>query len=331
MDDSRILRWAIIGTGFISETMVEAIASCAGSRIELVAGRSAQRAAAFADRHSIPRSCEGYETAVADPEVDVVYVGTPSHAHHEVVAAAAAAGKAILSEKSLTTTMADAHRLVDAVEGRVFFVEGLMYLAHPVIDRFRELLTDPRTGTVTAIHAGYAADIGAVVNPLGGGTIYNLGCYPASLLHLTVQSAFGDDAFGDRRLAAHGTRTPDGTIGSTTASIRFGNDVLATLSSSDDYGMAFDVTVLTTTGELRFLTNPWLPVAGDNQLRWTPYDGAPETFAVTSDGDGFIHQVRLVERAIAAGRTEVERPSPRLGDSLEIMSLLTEWEAACAG
>ena len=70
------------------------------------------------------------------------------------------------------------------------------------------------------------------------------------------------------------------------------NGVLATLASTDDYGMAFDFTVLTTTGELRFLTNPWLPIAGDNQIQWTPYDGEPETITVTSDGDAFIHQTR---------------------------------------
>ena len=114
-----------------------------------------------------------------------------------------------------------------------------------------------------------------------------------------------------------------------TASIRFDNGVLATLASTDDYGMAYDATILTTTGELRFVTNPWLPAAGDNILRWTPYDGEPETITVATDADAFLHQTRLVERCLAAGLTEAPRPSPRLRDSLEIMELLTEWEARC--
>ena len=325
-----MLRWAIIGTGFISNTVVEAIAASEGSRVELVAGRDASRVDDFASQHSIPRSCVGYEAAVEDPDVDVVYVGTPNHTHHEIVGAAAAAGKAILSEKSLTTTMETAHDLVDSVAGRVLFVEGLMYLAHPVVERFVELLAEDRTGTITAVHARYAADIAAVVNPLGRGTIYNLGCYPASLLHLTIQSAFGDELFRRRALEGHGTRTPDDTIGSAGASVRFENGTLATLSSTDDYGMAHDFTVLTTTGELRFETNPWLPEAGENRLRWTPYDGEPETIAVSGGGgDAFVHQVRLVERCLAEGRTEAPRPSPRLRDSVEIMELLTDWEAAC--
>lgn len=328
-DHSPVLRWAIVGTGFISNTVVEAIGACEGSRVELIAGRNAERVADFAAAHGIARACVGFADAVTDPDVDVVYVGTPNHAHHDVVAAAAASGKAVLSEKSLTTTMATAHELVDAVRDQVLFVEGLMYLSHPLMARFVELLAEERTGTVTAVHARYAADIAGVVNPLGRGTIYNLGCYPTSLLHLTIQSAFGPDAFTGRTMSAHGTLTPDDTIGSATASIRFDNGVLATLSSTDDYGMAHDATILTTTGELRFITNPWLPVAGENLLRWTPYDGEPETITVTSDGDAFVHQTRLVERCIAAGRTQAPRPSPRLDDSLEIMELLTEWEARC--
>ena len=101
------------------------------------------------------------------------------------------------------------------------------------------------------------------------------------------------------------------------------------MASTDDYGMAYGVSVLTTTGELRFVTNPWLPVAGENVIEWRPYDGDVETVTVESDGDAFVHQTRLVERCVADGRTEAPRPSPRLGDSLEIMGFLTEWEAAC--
>ena len=259
----------------------------------------------------------------------MVYVGTPNHTHHDVVTAAAAAGKAVLSEKSLTTTMATAHELVDAVRDKVFFVEGLMYLAHPVMQRFVDLLSEERTGTVTAVHVRYAADIKSVVNPLGRGTIYNLGCYPVSLLHLIIQSAFGDDVFERRELAGHGTLTPDETIGSATASVRFANGVTATVASTDDYGMAFNVGVLTTTGEVRFATNPWLSTAGDNVIEWLPYDSDVESINVTSDGDAFDHQIRLVERCVAEGRTEALRPSPRLRDSLEIMGFLTEWEAVC--
>ena len=322
-----MLRWAILGTGFISNTVVEAIGQGDGSQVDLVVGRNAARAAAFQAKHDIPRPLTDYDKALADSAIDVVYIGLPNHAHHELAIAAAQAGKAVLSEKSLTTTMDTANALVDGVRGRVFFVEGLMYLAHPLYARVVDIIESGRLGPIRSITGRYAADIKAVVNPAGRGTIFNLGCYPVSLLHLVMQTAFGDDAFAARSTWAAGNRTPDGTIGEASLAVQFDNGVLANVWSSDDYGMSHDFVVMGEQAVLRFETNPWLPAAGPNVLTVTPYGSEAEEIVVRSEHDAFFHQIQLVERCVAAGLTEPPRPSPRLDDSLAIMNMLTEWEA----
>lgn len=324
-----MLRWAILGSGFISHTVADAIASSDGSRVEIVAGRTAEHLAVFQEAHQIPLVTTDFDEAITSDSVDAVYIGLPNHKHHEFAIAAAGAGKAILSEKSLTTTMETARALTDAVRDQVFFVEGLMYLAHPMYSTLTAFLTQERIGTVQSIVGRYAADIANVVNPLGRGTIFNLGCYPASLLQLVVQSTCGGGAFADRQVSAVGNVTADGTIGHAALTVRFGNGVLASLQSTDEFGMAHDFVVMTDVGELRFDTNPWLPVAGRNAMSWTPYGGPTETIVVADDHDAFYHQIKLVESCVAQGVTEAPRPSPRLDDSLEIMGLLTEWEQLC--
>lgn len=324
------LRWAVLGTGFISNTMVEAIQQSPTSSLDVMVGRNAVAVDEFCERFSIPRAVYSYETVMADPEIDVLYVGLPNHVHAEIAIAAATQGKAVVSEKSLTTTMRDADALVAAVrEHDTFFVEGLMYLAHPVIRRFVELLSDGRLGELRSVRASYAANIAHLVNPDGMGTLYNLGCYPVSLLHLVVQTMLGEDAFADRTIAAVGNLTqPAGTVVDASLSVRFGNGVLASVQSSDRYGNASEFSVSGENGTLRFVTNPWLPVAGTNELRWEPFDGQSESIVVTDTHDAFYHQVRMVERHLRMGDQEAERPSPRLADSLEIMKLLTDWEVA---
>lgn len=117
--------------------MANAIATSAGSRIEAVFGRDPGRLWDFADRHGIDKRYEDYDLLLSNPDIDVVYIGLPNNAHHEAVIKAAASGKAILSEKSLTTTMADAQALAAAVRSsNVFFLEGLMYLCQ-LIERYR--------------------------------------------------------------------------------------------------------------------------------------------------------------------------------------------------
>lgn len=325
------MRWAIVGTGFISHTVINAIKLSESSTIEVIAGRSSERLADFASQYDISSTTVDVDEVLSNPDVDIVYIGLPNHKHHELVIAAAAAGKAVLSEKSLTTTMATAHELVDGVtKHETFFVEGLMYLSHPVIARFTELLLDGRLGPLRSVRGSYAANIAHLVNPAGMGTIYNLGCYPVSLLHLVIQTMSGHDVFRDRTTLGVGNLSEhDHNVVDAAMIVRFGNGVLANLQSSDSYGNGSEFAVGGENGVLRFETNPWLPVAGANVITWTPFEGVQETIIVEDDFDAFTHQVKMVERNVAAGRTEAERPSPRLSDSIEIMEMLTEWETLC--
>lgn len=328
-----MLRWAILGTSFISDIVAEAIRQSDGSEAVLIAGRNAERTAEFQNRHAIANSVLGYEAALDAADVDAVYIGLPNHKHHEIAIQAAARGKAILSEKSLTTDMPSARALIDGVRHHnAFFVEGLMYLAHPLFQRLSELLLDGRLGDIRAINGFYAADIWQVVNPEGKGTLYNLGCYPASLLQFVIQTAYGEEAFRQRTSSGAGNLLADnGNVCDAALSVRFDNGVLANLQSTDSYGMAYGFAISGTKGILRFKTNPWHPLAGRNLIEWLPYGGEPEEICVEDDHDSFYHQIRMVESCVATGLTEAPRPSPRLNDSLEIMELLTEWEAHCRG
>ncbi len=323
-----MLRWGILGTSFISDTMAEAIVGSDGSRIEAVAGRDPQRLSGFAARYGVAKHYSGFDALLDDPEIDVVYVGLPNNMHHQAVIRAAEKGKAILSEKSLTTTMADADALAQAVrDNDIFFLEGLMYLCHPLMARVGDILRSGRLGAIRSVSGLYAADIWKFVNPHGGGTIFNLGCYPASLLHFVIQTGCGPDAFAKRTVSAFGNpSTHDGNICDASLSVRFDNGVLATLQSTDSFGMAHAFSVHGERGSLRFVSNPWLPIAGENRLEISTYGEAPEEIVVLSDHDAFGHQVRLLETCLKAGWKEAPRPAPRLADSLEIMSLLSAWD-----
>ena len=324
------LNWAIIGTGFISNAAIDGIKRSDGSQLHSIYGRRPELVSEFQARHDIPHGSTDLDTALTDPQVDAVYIGVPNHMHHEVAIKASQAGKAVLSEKSLTTTLVDANALLQALsQSGTFFVEGLMYLAHPLLTRFTEVLRDGRLGALRSISGQYCADIWQVVNPKGMGTLYNLGCYPASLLHLTVQTMCGQDAFMQHQLQGFGNLNDDGTICDAACSLRFENGVLATLQSTDSYGKANAFSVIGEQGILSFVTNPWQPVGGRSTMEWRPFEGNPELIHVDDPHDAFYHQTVLVELHVGRGEVEAARPSPRHKDSWEIMNFLTKWEASC--
>ncbi len=324
-----MLRWGILGTGFISHAMLGAIRDSDGSSVAMLCGRNETALSGLATQYGVAQTTTDQAELFANPDVDVIYIALPNHLHRAATEAAMAAGKPVLCEKSLTTTMEDAHTLIASVQAAdIFFAEGLMYLAHPLMQQLVTVLRAPSVGELRSVSGFYAADIWQVVNPAGGGTLYNLGCYPASLLHLVVQTMCGEEAFASRSIAAFGNIGKDKTLQDASLSVRFDNGVLANLHSSDGHGMAHAFTIVTTKGTLRFATNPWLPEAGENRMVWQPYDGPARDIVVETKHDAFYHQAKMVERALAANLKEAPRPSPRLSDSLEIMQILTDWEAA---
>ena len=65
-----MLRWAAIGTGFITNTMVTAIEQSPGSRLDVVAGRSTERTETFRAQHGIDRAAMRAKKLSADAYLD---------------------------------------------------------------------------------------------------------------------------------------------------------------------------------------------------------------------------------------------------------------------
>jgi len=264
---SRPLNWGILGTSFISGVMADAIIKEGNSRLYAAAGRSAATLDSFCQAYPGIIRYQDYDALIADPQVDIIYIALPNHLHHQYVVKAAQAGKAILCEKSLSIDMAKTELALAAVrQHQVFFLEGLMYLTHPLAKALSDVIQAGTLGEIRSITGRYCAAIAQFVNPDSMGCIYNLGCYPASLMHLLLQQAFGDEIFADYRITGHGRRGADGNICETSAVLQFANGTLAHLHSAEDYGMDWAFSVQGTRGSLNLLSNPWLPEATGNRF-----------------------------------------------------------------
>ena len=68
------------------------------------------------------QSYHDWRDLVADPNVDIVHIATPSHWHGIMAVAAAKAGKDIFCEKPMTRTIGEGQKVVEAVNqyGRIF-------------------------------------------------------------------------------------------------------------------------------------------------------------------------------------------------------------------
>ncbi|HEV3398304.1 MAG TPA: Gfo/Idh/MocA family oxidoreductase [Actinomycetes bacterium] len=177
-------RVAMLGTGLIGDFYTMTLhGRRSRDRVEVVYSRSEERGAAFRQRWGIPASTTSIQEAVNHPDVDTVVVGLPNHLHEEAVAAAVAAGKAVLVTKPLARSAAEARRILDTVEqAGVFggYLEDLVYTPKTL-----KALASTRAGAVGDVlwvrsrethpgpHSAWFWDAGQA----GGGAIVDLGCH----------------------------------------------------------------------------------------------------------------------------------------------------------
>jgi predicted dehydrogenase len=138
---------------------------------------------------------------LGDDAIDIVYVATPIALHAEHGRQVLAAGKHLWCEKPLVTTRNTVVELMELAARRGLAVcEGHMYLHHPQFQQFRRYVMEGRVGRVTSMEcrfgiprlewAGFRSD-----PALGGGALFDVGCYPISAVHALFPEETAEVAF----------------------------------------------------------------------------------------------------------------------------------------
>jgi predicted dehydrogenase len=202
------LRWGLLSTARINRALIPAIRGSARSELTTVASRALDRAREYAAEWEIPRALGSYEDLLADPTIDVIYNSLPNHLHCEWTVRALEAGKHVLCEKPLALSVAEVDRIADTCRrtGRVA-AEAFMYRHHPLTHAVQEVVASGRLGTIKSYRGAFTFALtreGDVrLDPaMGGGSLWDVGCYPLSYANLIAGAApvevFGWERASDR-------------------------------------------------------------------------------------------------------------------------------------
>lgn len=155
--------------------------------VAAVAARDAGRARDYAETHGIATAHPSYDALFADPDIDLIYIGTPPAQHRAQVLAALAAGKAVLCEKPFAMDAAEAREMLAAArDAGLPLVEAMHSRHHALFARILEVVRSGELGTIRHLEARF--EIGVAKRPgefrwtvgLGGGALMDLGIYPLS-------------------------------------------------------------------------------------------------------------------------------------------------------
>ncbi len=159
------IRWGILGTAGIARKNWRALRESGNSVVTAVASRDTSRSQAFIDGCQAampfeisPRALGSYEALIRSPEVDAVYIPLPTGVRKEWVLRAATTGKHVLCEKPCALTADDLGEMIAACARHgVQFMDGVMFMHNPRMQRVREWLDDQRSvGEVKRISSMFA-------------------------------------------------------------------------------------------------------------------------------------------------------------------------------
>jgi xylose dehydrogenase (NAD/NADP) len=180
------LRWGFLSTARINRAIIPAIRASARSEVTAVSSRTPDRARAYAAEWKIPRAIGSYDALLADPDIDVVYIGLPNSLHVDWTIRSLEAGKHVLCEKPLALSTDEVDRIAGAAKaaGRVA-TEAFMYRHHPLTHVVEDVIRSGRLGPIRSYKGVFTFALtreGDVrLDPaLGGGSLWDVGCYPVS-------------------------------------------------------------------------------------------------------------------------------------------------------
>ena len=321
--DVRTLAWGILGTARINRALIPPIRASARNRLAAVASRTPERADLYAREWGIERSYGSYEALLADPEIDVVFVPLPNALHAPWAIRAVEAGKHVLCEKPLATSVEDVRAIEAAARThRRIVAEAFMYRHHPLTSAVAAAARSGAIGELRLIRGWFSFVLDrpqdARWDPaMGGGSLWDVGCYPLSYAR-AVTGAEPVEVVGSRQ------SSPSGVDEVFTGLLRFPGRVQAVIDCSFTTPFQTGMELIGTAGRI-VVRNPFkpgtesgydlvtasgcdfVPVAGQEL-----YSGEVEDLA-SAVLDGSLPRVTLADSRANVAAIEALYESARIG------------------
>ncbi len=194
MKNQEVMRVGIVGTGWIADKAAITLAGLSTCEACAVGSRKQQTADEFAGRYAIRKAYGTYSALIDDPDVDLIYIGTPHSHHYDVTRAAIEAGKPCLVEKAFMANSRQAEAIINLAHERgVFVAEAIWTRYQPAVGMVRKLISDGRIGTPRLVTAtlGYAmGEKPRIMRPdLCGGALMDLGVYALNFVRMFFDAA----------------------------------------------------------------------------------------------------------------------------------------------
>lgn len=296
------LRWGIIGLGYMAETFSCAIDGSKDDMVYAVASRSLDKAKAFAENHGGCRAYGSYEHMVNDKslDLDIIYIATPVKYHYEHVKLCLEAGKNVLCEKPITSTLEQLDELMElAKKHNCFLMEGMWMKCLPTFQRACQWINEGKIGDVELVRVDFykrehIRASHAIYNAQeGGGVLRDFGVYAIAFMEHFL-GGYPDELTGKSRISSHGIDA-DWQITAKKKNLQ------AFVNLSSNFGSLSKAVVIGRKGFVEWNSQ----FNRTNTVTLYDVNGVQvETFAANYEYEGFEYEIKEVHKCIREGKKE---------------------------
>ncbi len=300
MTDS--IRWGLVGLGNISRKFATGLGVLSDAEVYAVASRSQEKADAFGAEFGAAKCYGSYEDLANDPDVDVVYIGTPHTYHMPNTLLCLNAGKHVLCEKPFAVNRAQAQAMVDCARANNrFLMDAFWTRFFPAMVKLRELLADKVIGDVMLLQVDFGFRLGQILpehrlfNPeLAGGALLDVGVYCVQLASM-VYGKQPSEILSQGTLGSTGVDELSATI------FKYSDYELATIATSIRLSTPQEARIMGSKGVIA-LSNWWQP----SEMTVAVSGQEPETLRFNNEGNGFNYEAAAVGNCIRSGLIECD-------------------------
>lgn len=297
----RTLRWGVVGTGMIANSMAGVIKRADNCALAAVSSRRMETAKKYAERHEVAHAFDSWAEMISSDAVDAIYVATPTSVREEICIAAANGGKHVLGEKPFAS-LPSVERIVAACrKHNVAFMDGTHFPHHP---RTAEIKTRGKewVGTVSLVESTFAFNLrdrsniryNTELEPMGA--IGDAGWYNmrAAVEYLPPNVKLENATAVLRR------DKETGAVNGGSGELHFADGVKSTWSCGfDSPGSVMDLRIVGSAGEITIDDFLFQNGDGSADLTLQKKESQPESIRVKSDKPGSMLMFEDMAKAAA--------------------------------
>jgi len=338
----KIINWGIIGAGNAAINLAKNFKDSYNAKLIGVASKNKDKRLYFEKEHKIEKKniYQDYEDILENKDIDIIYIALPHNLHKEWCIKSSIKKKNILVEKPTALSSVDVRQIKDQVKkDKVFFTECLAYKFHPFFLQILSIIKKLDPKNIVSIKSSFGNDaIGGkklfgfrfkkpkktkrLFNPeLGGGAIWETGCYPVSVVRSIFSTIFNEQNIKLKILEVSKQIGSTGVDENSYMSLEF-NKIKVHVETSINKSLKNNIEIQMKNGKIT-IQNPWFPK--NESLIEVLIDDQKKIIKPLSLVDSYSNQIESISNLLIGGELECTYPLPTFEEIYQNNELLEKW------